>query len=157
MEVRERGLSEKNTACGWSQAVRLCALGLLGVGAGFCNGLLGAAGGVLLVLILPHLTLPACAAVRIGETLSTRPFDEGLSRRDLLAVSMAVMLPISGVSGVLYWSGGIRPDLATVALLVLPSVLGGLVGARLLGRLPESLLRRLFALLMVISGARMIF
>ena len=151
-------MKNKRASVYWrGNALRLLCLVGAGFLAGFCNGLLGAAGGVLLVLILPHLTLPTCAAVRIGETLSTRPFDEGLSRRDLLAVSMAVMLPISGVSGVLYWSGGIRPDLATVALLVLPSVLGGLVGARLLGRLPESLLRRLFALLMVISGARMIF
>ena len=152
-----RGVSEKTAVCGWSQAMRLGALALLGVGAGFCNGLLGAAGGILLVLLLPRVSLPDLAVVQVGETLSNRPFEEGLSRRDLLATSMAVMLPVSGVSGVLYWSGGIRPDLATVALLVLPSVVGGVVGARLLGRLPERLLKQVFALLMVISGARMIF
>ena len=149
--------NSKKTARARSQGVRFGILALLGVGAGFCNGLLGAAGGILLVLLLPRVTLPDFASVRVGETLSNRPFAEGLSRRDLLATSMAVMMPVSGVSGVLYWSGGIRPDLATVALLVLPSVLGGLVGARLLGRLPERLLRQLFALLTVISGARMIF
>ena len=155
--ARSFGLPEKNMTHGWSQAVRVCALALLGLGAGFCNGLLGAAGGILLVLLLPRVTLPDLAVVQVGETLSNRPFEEGLSRRDLLATSMAVMLPVSGVSGVLYWSGGIRPDLATVALLVLPSVVGGVVGARLLGRLPERLLKQVFALLMVISGARMIF
>ena len=79
-----------------------------------------------------------------------------MSRRDLLALSMAVMMPVSVMSGVIYWVNGIRPDLLTVALLILPSVLGGLLGARLLGRLPERHLRLLFSLLLVISGARMI-
>ncbi len=140
-----------------SQTARLCALVLLGVGAGFCNGLLGAAGGVLIVLLLPCLTLPDAVAVKAENACMLRPFEEHLSRRDLLAISMAVMMPISGVSGVIYWLGGIRPDLPTFALLVVPSVLGGLIGARLLGRLPEALLRRLFSLLLVISGARMLF
>ena len=157
MSCNHRGCgdSEKTAPHRGSQAVRLGLLALLGVGAGFCNGLLGAAGGILLVLLLPRVTLPDFASVRVGETLSGRPFAEGLSRRDLLATSAAVMMPVSGMSGVLYWSGGIRPDLATLALLVLPSVVGGVVGARLLGRLPERLLRQLFALLTVIAGVRM--
>lgn len=129
---------------------------LLGVGAGFCNGLLGAAGGVLLVLLLPRLTLPDSLAVEVEGRRWIRPFEGPMSRRDLLALSMAVMLPVSVMSGVTYWVGGIRPDLLTVALLILPSVLGGLLGARLLGRLPERHLRLLFSLLLVISGARMI-
>ncbi len=133
-----------------------CLLVLVGVAAGFCNGLLGAAGGVLLVLLLPRLTLPAPLHVSANGIRAPRPFDEGkLSRRDLLATSMTVMLPVSAVSGLIYWLGGIRPDGNTVVLLLLPSVVGGLIGARLLGKLPEDLLRRLFALLLVISGVRM--
>ncbi len=130
-----------------------CLLVLTGVAAGFCNGLLGAAGGVLLVLLLPRLTLPASLA----PDRTPRPFSDGvLSRRDLLATSLAVMLPVSAVSGVIYWVGGIRPDGGTLSLLVLPSVVGGIIGARLLGKLREDLLRRLFALLLVISGVRML-
>ncbi len=133
---------------------------LLGFAAGFCNGLLGAAGGVLLVLLLPRVMLPAPLAVSIDggqfDEGSLRPFDERLSRRDLLASSMAVMLPISAISGLIYWFGGVRPAGETIALLVLPSVAGGLVGARLLGKLPEDVLRRMFALLLVISGVRML-
>ncbi len=132
-------------------------LALLGMAAGFCNGLLGAAGGVLLVLLLPRLTLPSPLAVEAEGIRSRRPFGEGLSRRDLLATSMTVMLPVSAVSGVIYWLGGIRPAGETAILLVLPSVVGGLLGARLLGKLPEDVLRRLFALLLVISGVRMLF
>ena len=137
---------------------RFCALAALGAGAGFCNGLLGAAGGVLLVLLLPLLTLPSRMAVEVAGARYIRPFEAGaLSRRDLLAISMAVMMPVSVTSGLIYWFSGIRPDPPTVALLVIPSVLGGVLGARLLGRLPEQVLRRLFSLLLVISGARMLF
>ncbi len=139
------------------RVTRWVPLVLLGVGAGFCNGLLGAAGGVLLVLFLPRLTLPKRMAIQVNGERSARPFDALLSRRDLLAISMAVMMPVSGVSAVIYWLSGIRPDISTVSLLVIPSVVGGLIGARLLGRLPENLLRRLFAFLLVISGARMLF
>ena len=138
------------------EVARLCAVVLLGGGAGFCNGLLGAAGGVLLVLILPRLILPSCLSVEVAGVRRVRPFDGSLSRRDLLAISMAVMLPVSVMSGVTYWVSGIRPDPATVALLAIPSAAGGLLGARLLGRMPERHLRLLFSLLLVVSGARMI-
>ncbi len=129
----------------------------LGIAAGFCNGLLGAAGGVLLVLLLPRLTLPVGLSPLLDGARARCPFDGGLSRRDLLATSMAVMLPVSAVSGVIYWVGGIRPSLVTVAWLILPCVAGGLIGARLLGKLPEEFLRKIFALLLVISGVRMLF
>ncbi len=144
-----------------TEVLRFGAILILGVAAGFCNGLLGAAGGVLLVLLLPHMTLPALLAVEMRTGLARRPFGgrpgERLSRRDLLATSMAVMLPISAVSCGIYWLQGIRPAGERIVLLVLPAAVGGFLGARLLGRLPEALLRRLFALLVVISGARMLF
>ncbi len=129
----------------------------LGVVAGFCNGLLGAAGGVLIVLLLPMIPLPPALALAYGEARLLKPFKTHLSRRDLLATSMAVMLPISAVSGVTYWLGGVRPSGDMTVALVVPAILGGLLGARLLGRLPEAFLRRLFALLLVISGVRMLF
>ncbi len=153
--MRNRAYSEKPGVM--AEAGRWVALALLGLGAGFCNGLLGAAGGVLLVLLLPRITLPTPLAVCVSRRRMVQPFDGTLSRRDLLATSMTVMLPVSAVSGVIYWLGGIRPSGEMMAVLVVPAILGGLVGARLLGRLPEALLRRLFALLLVISGARMLF
>ncbi len=141
----ERALAVKAVARRPIPRLPRIALGALGVAAGFCNGLLGAAGGVLLVLLLPYL---------LGSVF---PTEDVLSRRDLLATSLTVMLPVSAVSAAIYWLGGIRPSGETAVLLLLPSVLGGLIGARLLGKLPEQVLRRLFALLLVISGVRMLF
>lgn len=126
-------------------------LALSGVGAGLLNGLLGAAGGILLVAVLPRLTPPALLyppAVNLGL------YHE---RRDILATALAVMLPVSGVSGVFYWMNGIRPDPTLLLLLILPAALGGLLGAKLLGRLPDRILKKLFAALVVVSGARMLF
>lgn len=125
-------------------------LALAGFGAGLLNGLLGAAGGILLVAILPRLTPPARLyppAVRLGL------YHE---RRDVLATALAVMLPVSGVSGVFYWLNGIRTSPSLLLLLILPAALDGLLGAKLLGKLPDRVLKKLFAALVVASGVRMI-
>ena len=126
-------------------------LGLTGVSAGLLNGLLGAAGGILLVALLPRLTPPAVLyppAVPLGTHHE---------RRDILATAMTVMLPVSAVSGVFYWFGGIRPDPTLLLLLVIPAAAGGLMGAKLLGKLPDRVLKKIFAALVVVAGVRMLF
>ena len=124
---------------------------LTGLGAGLLNGLLGAAGGILLVAVLPRLTPP--------ETLypSVRPLGEDLDRRDILATALSVMLPVSAVSGIFYWIGGIRPSPVLLLSLVLPAAAGGLLGAKLLARIPARLLKKIFAAVVVIAGIRMLF
>ncbi len=113
---------------------------LAGFAAGLLNGLLGAAGGILLIFLLPFL-----------------PKGDALARRDVLATAMAVMLPVSLVSAVFYFVGGVRPTPSEAMAIAIPAALGGLLGARLLGRLPEQLLRRLFAVLVMVAGIRMMW
>jgi hypothetical protein len=125
-------------------------LTLLGLGAGLLNGLLGAAGGVLLVVLLPYLDPPP-RLLPHGQTAASPP-----KRQDVLATAMAVMLPISAVSGAIYWLGGVRPAPALLLSMILPAISGGLLGAKLLGRLPDRALRILFALLITVSGLRML-
>lgn len=122
---------------------------LLGAAAGLFNGLLGAAGGILLALFLPHMTLPS---VLMGKGEVTTLED----RRDVLATSMAVMLPVSAVSFVTYLARGIRPHFGLSVSILLPAALGGVLGAYLLTRLSAPFLRRLFALLVLIAGLRML-
>ena len=124
---------------------------LVGVGAGLLNGLLGAAGGILLVAVLPRITPPSAL---YPPALPLGTYHE---RRDLLATALAVMLPVSAVSGVFYWLGGIRPSPFLLLSLTLPAILGGLLGAKLLGRIPNHLLKRIFAAVVVIAGMRMLF
>lgn len=126
--------------------------GLVGFGAGLINGLLGAAGGILLVAALPHLPAPT----RLSSGID--PFAAGhLDQRDLFATALAVMLPISAVSAFNYWRSGIRPDLRFTLFLLLPVAVGGFVGGLLLERTSQTLLRRLFAAVILVSGVRMLF
>ncbi len=126
----------------------LCAL--LGFGAGVLNGLLGAAGGILLVAALPRLTPPA----------SLYPPAQSLGiahdRRDILATALSVMLPVSAVSGIFYWAGGIRPSPVLLLALTIPAAAGGLLGAMLLSRLSCEGLKRIFSAVVIIAGLRML-
>ena len=121
----------------------LCAL--TGLGAGLLNGLLGAAGGILLVAVLPHLP-----RLHTQDAVAD-------NRRDILATSIAVMLPVSAVSLILYFLRGLQPPTELLSAIWLPSLIGGLIGAWLLDRLPVRTVKILFALLVLVSGVRMVF
>ncbi len=122
----------------------------VGFGAGVVNGLLGAAGGILLVSALPHLPTPARWST---GRLPPRRWDQ----RDVLATALCVMLPTSALSFVFYVVQGMRPEPSLLLTIALPTVGGGLVGAFLLDRIPREALRKGFALLIVVSGLRMLF
>lgn len=124
----------------------------VGLGAGFINGLLGAAGGILLVSLVP--LLPAPTRLSIG----VNPYGQTCAdRRDLFATALAVMLPVSAISALRYWQAGIRPDASFLPALILPAAAGGFFGAFLLERTSPRLLRLLFAAVILISGIRMLF
>lgn len=127
----------------------LCAL--MGLGAGLLNGLLGAAGGILLVALLPRVTPP------VPLYPPARPLGDLHEHRDVLATALAVMLPVSAVSGMFYWLGGIRPSPTLLLSLILPAAAGGLLGAKLLAKIPNDLLKKIFAAVVVIAGLRMLF
>ncbi len=118
---------------------------LLGVLAGFTNGLLGTGGGILLVLIL---------ATQVKHAKS-RPVSLPLEQRDIYANALAVMLPISVFSALQYAHAGTL-DIGAFSPMILPSLAGGVIGGILLDRLKLSFLQRMFALLILISGVLMI-
>ena len=106
---------------------------LAGALAGLANGLFGAGGGLLLI---PLLT--GCC---------------GLEQRQALATSVAVTLPLSALSALIYW---LRDGLPLPAALpfALGGALGGFLAGKLMGRLPEKLLRRIFALFLLYGALR---
>lgn len=118
----------------------------LGGGAGFINGLLGTGGGILLVLALRGYG----RRHRIGgDAVSAE------SQRDIYATALAVMVPISVFSTIQYARAGTL-DLGGFAPMLLPTVVGGVLGGILLDRLKLDWVKRLFALLVLISGVLMI-
>lgn len=112
---------------------RLAAV-LGGVGAGFLNGLLGAGGGMLTVVLLELL---------------------GIKGRRSHATSLAVILPLSLVSAALYWRRGWFTPL--MALPYLPGGLaGGLAGGLLLARVNTAWLKAAFSLLLLWAAFRLL-
>lgn len=106
---------------------------LCGGVAGFLNGLLGGGGGALFVPLL----LKVCH----------------LPLRTAFATSVAVMLPISALSALIYLKNG---SLSLVLALpyLLGGGLGGYLGGRYFARTNPVWLRRLFAILLIFSGVR---
>ena len=119
----------------------------LGAAAGFINGLLGTGGGILLVL-----TFSRAAEKNERQNAISLP----LARRDCYANALCVMLPISLFSAIRYIQAGAITQ-AAFSPFIPPSVLGGILGGILLDRLKVSWLRTMFSVLIVISGAFMIF
>ena len=113
-------------------------LAAAGLSAGLANGLLGAGGGIIVTYALVHL---------LG--------DKGNAAKDVFANVVAAMLPMTAVSALIYALHG-NLDLEQSAPFLLPAVIGGVVGALLLGRINTGGLKKIFAVLVVISGLRLI-
>lgn len=111
-----------------SHIKRLCG----GVGIGLINGMLGAGGGMLAVPLLRK-------TVGVKEAHAT---------------SIAIIAVLSAVSSVMYV---IRGQVAlSDALPYMPAgAVGAVIGALLLGRIPDKWLRRIFAAFMIWAGVRM--
>ena len=69
---------------------------------------------------------------------------------------LAVILPIAIVGTVVYYFGSAHPqvDVRLALLLVIGSVFGAFIGARLMNRLPESTLKVLLALMLLGAGVK---
>ena len=115
-------------------------LALMGFGAlaGFINGLLGAGGGIIVVFALNKL---------MGRELT--------KKNAVFAHALCVMLPLSILSCAMYALSG-NVSLEGFEMFVLPAALGGLLGGLLLGKLNTRLMKRAFALLVMLSGALLI-
>lgn len=109
---------------------------LLGFTTGLVNGLFGSGGGTILV---PGLF-----------------FVFGIEEYKAHATALSVILPLALVSTFIYMRSGII--LWNVSLKVISGgLIGGYIGARLLSKIPDHLLRKIFAIFMIIAAIRMVF
>ena len=109
----------------------------VGIGAltGLINGLIGV-GGTLLVPALVHII--------------------GTDRRIAHGTSLAIILPTSLVSIFIYGKAGAVPYHIAI-IISIGGLLGGYIGARLLRKISVVWLKRLFSILMIVAGIRMIW
>ncbi|MCL2674114.1 MAG: sulfite exporter TauE/SafE family protein [Defluviitaleaceae bacterium] len=109
---------------------------LAGIITGFLNGLLGAGGGLVLLLFLKRsLELPAHKAH---------------------ATALAVMLPLSVLSSFIY-VGSADISFKIVLWLVLGGMVGGYIGARILKKVKPRHLGKMLGVILIFSAMRMIF
>lgn len=106
-----------------------------GSAVGALNGLFGGGGGTVAVPLLERM---------------------GLGTQEAHATAIAVILPISLVSGLIYFFNGLAP-LSVLIPVSLGVAAGGFLGARLLGVLPVRAVDLLFGALMLAAGVRMLF
>jgi len=109
-------------------------LALGGLAAGLINGLLGSGGGMIAVPVLEHA---------------------GVNESNAHATSVAIMLPLSAVSALFYLRGG-SVTFADALPYIPGGIIGALLGVLLLRRVRPSLLRRLFGVVAVYSGLRIL-
>ena len=110
---------------------------IIGVIAGIANGIFGSGGGSILVPGLEKF-IP-------------------LETHKAHATALAVMLPLSIVSAVIYtFSANVEVEWLTVLYVSLGGVAGGVIGAKLLNKLSAAWLNILFGLFLAAGAIRML-
>ncbi|WP_395970735.1 sulfite exporter TauE/SafE family protein [Clostridioides sp. ES-S-0054-01] len=109
---------------------------IIGVFTGFINGVFGSGGGTLLVPILNDI-------VKIEEHKSH-------------ATALSIIVFLTTASSVLYVSKGTYDVNLTIKVAV-GSILGGIIGAKLLNKVTGKFLRISFGIIMIIAALRMVF
>ncbi|MDR3349975.1 MAG: sulfite exporter TauE/SafE family protein [Acidaminococcales bacterium] len=102
---------------------------------GILSGLLGVGGGIFLI---PLLTVYF-----------------GLVQHKAHAVSLAVVLPTAIVGAAIYGFHG-DMDIVLGAKLAIGGIVGATIGARAMQKIPAAVLKRLFGLLLCLTGVRML-
>ena len=107
---------------------------LWGLGVGLIGGFFGAGGGSLAVALLEH---------------------QGLSPKKSHAASLGLMLPISGVSLLVYAFHKSLP-LKLGLILIFPALIGSLFGAWALKKLSAPILKLIFSLMVLFSAIKIL-
>jgi uncharacterized membrane protein YfcA len=109
---------------------------LLGVGAGIVSGLLGVGSGTVMV--------PALVLIW------------GFGQKSAQGMALAVMVPMALIGALRYWRNpAIELHGWVIALIVLGAVAGTMAGTELAARLPAGVLRKSFAVFLMIVAVRM--
>ena len=109
---------------------------IIGIFTGFVNGIFGSGGGTLLVPILNNI-------VKIEEHKSH-------------ATALSIIIFLTSASSVIYISKGIY-DVSLTLKVAIGSIIGGVLGAKLLSKVTGKFLRITFGAIMIIAAIRMVF
>ena len=117
----------------WLMIINLLLLGMV---AGYFSGLVGIGGGV---IIVPALVLLF-----------------GFSQHNAQGTTLALLVPPIGILGALtYYQKG-YVDVKSAAFICVGFVVGGYLGGKLAVALPDYILKRVFAVILIGLGVRML-
>ncbi|MBN2271760.1 MAG: sulfite exporter TauE/SafE family protein [Sedimentisphaerales bacterium] len=108
---------------------------IVGVAAGVISGSLGLGSGT---VVVPALVL----ICHFGQ-------------KSAQGTALAVMVPMALVGALQYWRHGIEMDQLVIVLIVCGALAGTLGGTELAARLPESVLRKAFAVFLAVVAFKM--
>jgi uncharacterized membrane protein YfcA len=109
---------------------------VLGVCAGLVSGTLGLGGGI---VFIPSLVILW-----------------GFEQKSAQGTALAIMVPMTLLGALRYWKNPeVDMSLTIILLIVLGALVGVLAGTELASRLPNQVLRKVFAIFLVIVAVRM--
>lgn len=109
---------------------------IIGSLAGITNGLFGTGGGLFIVPLLIYW-------------IKIEP-------KQAFATSLAIIFPISIISAIIYYYNG-NIDFSIALPYLIGGAFGGIVSGFVFKKIPTSLLRRVFAVLLIYGGIRALF
>ncbi len=116
--------------------MKLLILLSIGLSAGIFSGLLGIGGGVILIPALVYLL--------------------GFTQHQAQGTVLAIMVPPIGILGAyVYYKAGFV-DIKAALWVCLGFVIGGFIGAKIAGRIPDITLRKIFGFFMLLASLKMI-
>lgn len=137
LNLYDCGMRMRDSGRGVSSSTRVTLAGVaIGAAAGLLSGLLGVGGGVVMVPLLVSFV--------------------GLSQHEAHATSLAAIVPIAAV-GALRFAAADTVDLSVAALLAAGSLVGAPLGARLMARTREGVLKLLFGAFMVVVALQLLW
>lgn len=107
----------------------------VGFGIGLLSGLLGVGGGIFLVPILSGWF--------------------AIAQHKAHGTSLAVVVP-TGIAGAIIYGYHGTLDVSLAVQLAIGGVIGAAVGARVMKKIPAAQLKRLFGILLILVGIRMV-
>ena len=115
-------------------------LSVSSITAGILNGFAGTGGGIILYFVLKYLNK--------FESKSDK-------NKDIMAMIISAVIPMSIVSAIIYMTKG--NIIYSELLAYLPAALtGGIIGALLLDKLNFKIVKKLFAVMIIYAGIKMI-
>jgi uncharacterized membrane protein YfcA len=110
---------------------------LIGLAAGMLSGLVGVGGGIIIVPALVYFL--------------------GFNQHQAMGTSLGILLLPAGILAVLnYYRNGFI-DIKVVIVLFIGFVLGGYFGSRISLSLNQDILKKIFAIMLVITAVKMLF